>query len=300
MDGRGEQDGRRGAAAHAACVLEVMAPKAGNVRPSAAFDDVSWRDFVISAQVVRPILDRAPSTGVGQTLFDAVAATQDAVGSNTNLGMLLLLVPMCAVPDGSDLSAGVATVLSHLTAEDASLLYAAIRRAQPGGLGTVVADDVAGASPSSLIDAMQRAAPHDAVARQYVTDFARVLEVLAPRLAALPVPLDRAIVTLHLEQMADEPDGLIRRKCGDATAAAAQARARGVLEAGWPDAPGAGAAFAALDDWLRADGHRRNPGTSADLVAAALFAGLFSGTLSMPASWEGELPPDAPDDPVVG
>ena len=28
----------------------------------------------------------------------------------------------------------------------------------------------------------------------------------------------------------------------------------------------------AFDRWLRADGHRRNPGTTADLVAATLFA----------------------------
>ena len=31
------------------------------------------------------------------------------------------------------------------------------------------------------------------------------------------------------------------------------------------------AVLADFDFWLRSDGHRRNPGTTADLIAAALF-----------------------------
>jgi triphosphoribosyl-dephospho-CoA synthase len=41
-------------------------------------------------------------------------------------------------------------------------------------------------------------------------------------------------------------------------------------------------AFAALDRWLRGDGNRRNPGTSADLIAAGLFAVLREGRLRPP------------------
>ena len=32
--------------------------------------------------------------------------------------------------------------------------------------------------------------------------------------------------------------------------------------------------LARFDRWLRADGHRRNPGTTADLIAACLFVCL--------------------------
>ena len=37
-----------------------------------------------------------------------------------------------------------------------------------------------------------------------------------------------------------------------------------------------------FDTWLRADGHRRNPGTTADLVAASLFVALREGIITMP------------------
>ncbi len=37
-----------------------------------------------------------------------------------------------------------------------------------------------------------------------------------------------------------------------------------------------------LDFWLRSDGHRRNPGTTADLVAASLFAAIQTGQIQPP------------------
>lgn len=282
--------GRRGDTVHAACVLEVLAPKAGNVHSAAPFDDLTWVDFVVSAEAVSRVLERAPQRGVGRTLLDAVTATRAVVGSNTNLGMLLLLVPLCAVRDGDDLARGVEGVLQGMTAQDASDAYAAIRRARPGGLGRVDEADVSSVPSTSLMAAMALAADHDTVARQYVTGFARVLEDLAPRLEALGSPLDQAIVTLHLEQMAAEADSLIARKCGTAVAQEAQRRAKAVLDAGWPDAAAAQRAMAMLDAWLRQDGHRRNPGTSADLVVAALYAALWTGRFPCPTDWSEALP----------
>ena len=43
-------------------------------------------------------------------------------------------------------------------------------------------------------------------------------------------------------------------------------------------------------DWLRSRGNQLNPGTTADLVTAALFAALRNGTIQLPrlagpASW---------------
>ena len=41
---------------------------------------------------------------------------------------------------------------------------------------------------------------------------------------------------------------------------------------------------AAFDDWLRDPSRRFNPGTTADLVTAALYAALRDGTIRVPLS----------------
>ena len=64
--------------------------------------------------------------------------------------------------------------------------------------------------------------------------------------------------------------------------AEASLRARVLLRSGWPETIRDQAPIAEFDYWLRADGNRRNPGTTADLVAACLFAALRERLISIP------------------
>src|SRR5438105_2615296 len=82
----------------AACVLEANARKAGNVHPFASFADLTHDDFVVSADAIAPVLARTPELGIGAAILGAVVATQKRVGRNTNLGMILLIAPLTAVP----------------------------------------------------------------------------------------------------------------------------------------------------------------------------------------------------------
>jgi triphosphoribosyl-dephospho-CoA synthase len=82
--------------------------------------------------------------------------------------------------------------------------------------------------------------------------------------------------------MAEYPDSLIARKCGMSIARQAQGLASRTLQAGRPGDERYLSALSELDFWLRSDGHRRNPGTSADLIAAGLFVGFREQTLSPP------------------
>jgi triphosphoribosyl-dephospho-CoA synthase len=84
--------------------------------------------------------------------------------------------------------------------------------------------------------------------------------------------------------MAKEPESLIVRKCGQKVAKEASARAAKVIDAGSPGDDAYESAVEDLDFWLRADGHRRNPGTTADLIAAGLFVLLREGRLELNAS----------------
>ena len=273
-----------GEAARWACILEVCAPKAGNVHPHAPFADATAKDFIESGEVIAPILDRAVHQPVGRTILDCVIATQQAIGHNTNLGIILLLAPLCSIPSNQPIWPGIERVLASLTVQDAQLTFEAIRLAKPGGLGKTSREDVRSHATVTLRNAMELAADRDAIARQYRSGFADVISTLAEDVSA-DGDRSQVIVLAHIRQMAREPDTLIARKCGSEVAIESSRRAQQTLELGWPGTQAGRRVFAELDAWLRADGHRRNPGTSADLIAAGLFVALRQGRIKPPFEW---------------
>jgi triphosphoribosyl-dephospho-CoA synthase len=275
-----------GSAATLACQWEATAPKVGNVHPQAAFADLTYDDFLQSAVAIGPIMERAAEWGVGRAVFEAVQATRDAVGTNTNLGTVLLLAPLAAVPPQVSLADGIGDVLDGLTLDDTRLVYDAIRLAAAGGMGRVEEADVSSDTPPtlSLIAAMRLAADRDLVAREYTNNFSDVLTGVSAWIAdgvARTWTLAEAIVHAHLRQMAAVPDSLIQRKCGPEIARQSQQRAAAVLASGIPGEAAYQRAVDDFDTWLRADGHRRNPGTSADMIAAGLFVLFREGRLEL-------------------
>lgn len=272
-----------------ACILEATAPKAGNVHPGASFEDMTFEDLVASAVAIAPVFEEASTHGVGTTVLAAVERRRGVTPVNTNLGMILLLAPLAAVPRAVALDRSIGHVLKKLTVADAHAVYRAIRLAGAGGLGHVDEQDISEAPTCTLRQAMQLAADRDLVAHQYVNGFADVLAVALPGLCqALECGLDlrTAIVRTHLVLLARFEDTLILRKCGEAQAREATRRAREVLDAGFP-APNARSRFDDFDAWLREGGHSRNPGASADLLTAALFAGLRDGIIDVKATIDG-------------
>ncbi|HMP60938.1 MAG TPA: triphosphoribosyl-dephospho-CoA synthase [Gemmatales bacterium] len=276
------------AAFRLACRWEVTARKAGNVHEGASFADVKAADFLASAEAAAPLLADVQQRGVGATVRAAVRRRQAITSANTNLGILLLTVPLAAVPTPAApvpagaawLRRGIRQVLDRLTPADAEEVYAAIREARPGGLGRVAVSDVHAAPPSSLVAAMRLAARRDAVARQYANGFAQVFTLGLPALRSAwrkGWTTEEAIILAQLRLLARLGDSLIARKVGMRTSREAAARAAAVLTVGWPHLKRGWRAYAGLDAWLRADGHRRNPGTTADLVTAALFVALRCG-----------------------
>ncbi|MBI2478238.1 MAG: triphosphoribosyl-dephospho-CoA synthase [Planctomycetia bacterium] len=258
-----------------ACLLEATTPKPGNVHRGADFEDLCFYDFVVSAVAIGPAMAAAQQHGVGVAVLEAIRTTRSLVPSNTNLGCVLLIAPLAAVPPEQSLQEGIGSVLGALTARDAELVYEAIRLATPGGLAHVEDMDVHDVPPRDLIEGMRLAAHRDLVARQYTNGFAEVLNCVVPWLQegqAAGWSLSTAIIHTHLRLMGEFPDSLIARKCGIQVAEDAAARAKHVLTSGEPGERAYEQALTDLDFWLRSDGHRRNPGTSADLIAAGLFA----------------------------
>lgn len=268
-----------------ACLLEAGARKPGNVHPEAAFEDLTHAEMVHSAHLVAPVFDHAEARGVGATVLDAVTLTQREVGKNSNLGIILLLAPLCAVPLDVPVFEGIERVLNNLTIEDARQVYEAIRIANPGGLGRADQQDIRDEPTVTLKEAMCLAKDRDNIARQYANGFDDVLHFGLEQLSQELGFVDRwenAIIRLQLKLMSHVPDSLIARKCGASVAYEAGLRAHTVLETDWPDYDITWELLQEFDDWLRADGHNRNPGATADLIVACLYAGFREGIITSP------------------
>ncbi|MCB1637823.1 MAG: triphosphoribosyl-dephospho-CoA synthase [Thiothrix sp.] len=230
------------AAFQAACEAELEALKPGNVSVYGAGHGMQVRDFVRSAAIAAPWVARQ-ELGVGARVLGAVEATRAVVGCNTNLGIVLLCVPLAcaaerlrldqtgvsgAVAGVEKLRVALAAVLEQLDQQEAEQVFAAIRVAQPGGLGDSVTHDVREPARTGLLDIMRVAQARDRIARQYAHAFE---DVLGTGLEALMQGLEQglslpeALSGVFLTFLAAFPDTLVQRKQGEAAARALQERA---------------------------------------------------------------------------
>jgi triphosphoribosyl-dephospho-CoA synthase len=301
------------AAAQLACLLEASAPKPGNVSPGRHFADARYEDFLASAAAIGDPLAGAGTRPVGATVRLAVEATARWTRSNTNLGIVLLLAPLARAAllettanhsrgvrlqaDQGPAQAGrhgflrgaLRRVLEATSVDDACEVYAAIRRAAPGGLGRAEAQDVANDPTMTLLDVMRLAADRDAIAREYATAFEVTFETGAPvldRARRDGLSWNDAIVETYLTLLAAAPDTHVARRSGAAVAAEVSRRARTALAAGGVRSAAGRRAIDEMDVGLRDARNTANPGTTADLTAAAIFVVLLGGgwSLSLEAS----------------
>jgi triphosphoribosyl-dephospho-CoA synthase len=273
------------AAVQLACLLEASAPKPGNVSPGRHFADVRYEDFLASAAAVGAPFVGVADRPLGRTIRLVVEATSRWTRSNTNLGIVLLLTPLARAasigdPGNRGLQTLVKRVLDATTVEDASDVYAAIRLAAPGGLGSAPSQDVAAEPSQSLLDVMCLAAARDGVAREYATGFATTFEQGAPTLSAARrdgLSWDDAVVETFLTLLAAHHDTHIVRRSGGDAAARVSTLARDALRAGGVRSAQGREAIDNMDASLRDARHSANPGTTADLTAAAIFVVLMQG-----------------------
>jgi triphosphoribosyl-dephospho-CoA synthase len=273
----------------AACLIEAAAPKAGNVHPNASYADMTYDDFRRSAEAIAHVFENSQSLSIGELILRSIQATRAVISVNTNLGIVLLLAPLSRAKP-------IDQTLAALDAEDAKNIYSAICLAGAGGLGDVSDMDVRRQAPPSILKAMHEAAERDDIAREYVNNFSGVF-AMSRRLRELRKSYGgdwfQAVCRLQLERLAEFGDTLIARKNGSGIQEEVRRRAKDVLglqletnsqSQGCLPLPvltgeGSGVrgyeigseAYLEFDRRLRSDGHRLNPGTTADLIAAAIF-----------------------------
>ncbi len=256
-----------------ACVLEATAPKPGNVFPGQSFKDLAYVDFVMAADIAAGCL-ADPANVLSERVLNAARRTRDQIGTNVNLGILLMLGPLvdCDMSSNralsiSDWQSLVSARLNALDSRDSERFYQAIRLAKPGGMDDVKRMDLRDPAPENFLDAMRAARNRDRIAENYASGFADLFERVVPLLSQ---SIDRqgdllaGITSAHVRLLATAPDSLILRKYGPEVAAEVQQQAQ-IDPQNWQQ-------VRKLDQDLR--NHTAgilNPGTSADLLAAALY-----------------------------
>lgn len=259
-----------------ACRVELRSLKPGNVHVFADGHRMTVADFERSAVASATALAR-PGLRVGERIHEAIRATNGAVGCNTNLGIVLLCAPLAAAalaPAGEDLRGRLRDVLADLDIADAEQAFAAIRLAAPAGLGEAE-HDVRKAARISLLGAMAAASARDRIAAQYASGFHDVFMLGVPRLDAGLArwrDIRWATTSAYLGFLAAFPDSHVLRKHGNAQAQ----EICGMAEPLDAELVGHAQPEQMQDALLQFDGVLKacnlNPGTSADLTVASLFA----------------------------
>jgi triphosphoribosyl-dephospho-CoA synthase len=259
-----------------ACMAELSAVKPGNVHMFADGHGMVVQDFIKSADASSQVI-ATPNLSVGERILSAIKSTWDAVGCNTNLGIVLLAAPMVQATYSKDgfNNHALQEVLNNLSVDDAVKAYEAISIATPAGLGEVQQHDVHQTPQITLLEAMRVAADRDLIAQQYANGYQDIFNFGVTTYQHYLAKWERpawAVTATYLAFLAEFEDSHIARKYGTEVARTIQQLAKKHFQS-FTSQENPKRYLATLLAW-DSDLKSRdiNPGTSADLTVATIFA----------------------------
>lgn len=277
--------------AQIASCLEVSGyPKPGNVHRTRDFDDMVFEDFLISGIVIGDTIKKATSlvnkeklsqAQMGKYILEAVKETDNWIANNTNLGIVMLLVPIsCAAAISNsfdEVRENIVKLMANTTVDDAIDLYDAINIADAGGMGDQDEYDVASENAKeelrennqTMYDVLKISAPWDRLASELTTDMPTCFEIGYKTYSEIKNKdsLNKASVLTFLTILSQIPDTLISRKYGDEKAREVSNQAGELLS--FKDDDDFSDKLKEFDDYLFEN--KLNPGTTADLTAASIM-----------------------------
>ena len=298
-----------------ACLLEVSAtPKPGNVHRFRDFEDVRYEDFLASSVAFGPFIEELAmkglllkqekinweQLGLGATIKETIkSSTLFRSNSNTNLGIILLLSPLCvaagmcidkdeSICNLKDLQTNVIKVMKNTTIEDSIHVSQGIVLAQPGGLGEVEKFDVNDPTLNeelrennvNLLALMENCKDRDNICFELTNGYPITFDLgLATLNRSLIIGknINLAIIDTYLAILSEYPDTLISRKFGAVKAQEIALRAKSIIKLGGALTIDGRRELEEFDIELREEEEKINPGTTADLIASTIFVYLLSG-----------------------
>ena len=185
--------------AQIASALEVSGyPKPGNVHRTRNYDDMVFEDFIISGIVIGDTIREATKNVnienpcLGKYILNAVKETDNWIKNNTNLGIVMMIIPIaCATAisnNFNEIRPNIVKLMKSTSVEDACDLYDAINIADAGGMGNQDEYDVAStnakeelkANNQTMWDVLKISAPWDRLANEMTSDMPVVFEIGYP------------------------------------------------------------------------------------------------------------------------
>ena len=295
-----------------AAILEVSTQKPGNVGFESSFKGTRIEHFLASAIAFGPTFQEAANRGVkiadgklevGKTGLGELikAASFDVAtwqhGGNTILGTIILLMPLAVAAgmtpkkdkelDLSTLRKNLDNVVKSSNAMDSVNLYEAVDLASPSGLGSAPDYDLS--NPKSkerllkenvgLFEVFKIAQSYDDICYEWVNKYPITFDLAYTYLRQQlnQKSMNTSIVHTFLKILSTRPDTFIIRKSGKAEALKITREAKKVLELGGLETTEGKKSLKLFDKKLRNSENKCNPGTTADLTAAALALATLNG-----------------------
>lgn len=298
-----------------AVLLEVSAPKPGNVNRGAGFSDIGYRHFLASATLIGEGIYHAASQGLllangvidpqeirlGELVLEtATDVFTDMNRHNTILGTILLHIPLAiamaaAISENKYLDTMLMinylrSIINSTTVEDTIDLYKALHLVNPRGdkhktlenwtdqhtrydLDNPEVYDNIRADNITLGELFRMSSKVDRICEEWSNYYHSTIFETLPALRKTMHGLadaEEAIVEVFVWRLSLEPDNHIIKRAGITPAKDVQRAARETLQTGLKGIE----QLQRLDMILRAQGNLLNPGTTADLLSAALFCRL--------------------------
>jgi triphosphoribosyl-dephospho-CoA synthase len=294
-------------------MLEVSSQKPGNVSFTSSFEKTRVEHFLASAVAAGPTFQEAAylgtsvaekklnigKVGLGELIKDcALDVNAWQKGGNTILGTVMLFVPIAVAAgitpmkedyslDFSVLRKEIDLVVKSTSAWDSVHLYQAVGIASPSGLNDAPELDVTDPASKerllkenvSLFEVFKIASAYDDICYEWVNNFPITFDTAYPYLITQlkSKPLNTAVVHTFLKILSERPDTFIARKVSKEKSHEVSNDAKAILDLGGLDTARGKKSLAEFDKKLRLKGNSCNPGTTADLTAAALALCTLSG-----------------------
>ncbi len=261
------------------CKVDVFSIKPGNVSYNNPAYNMTHKDFLQSSMACSDIICEK-GMDIGTKIYESVKSSMDVVGCNTNLGIILLCVPIVQslyLDDKHIFSQeNLKKIILDIDQKQTKKIYAAINMAKAGGMGEKEKYDIKKAVnyDFKLYEAMKYASSYDDIANEYYYFFSNIINNLSPfwRLCLNKMQNEEyATTATFLNLLSKRPDSLIARKYGINKAKYVSEQVKPLAdeycELENPEI--LNKKLLLLDSELKIQG--LNPGTTADVVVASIF-----------------------------